>query len=187
MKLSDVSIERASSTHLDGIMKLAEDNAPERGGELTGTLDRKAVAATIQEMPSIVACIAGRVIAFVLTCEKASAGNPCVKAMLKAYPGSPDAYVYGPVCVDASARGLGIAGRMFEELRKLLPGREGILFIKATNESSLRAHRKIGMRQTAEYSYEGRKFVVFAYDGLANSKYKPGIGPAPARSPEWRT
>jgi GNAT superfamily N-acetyltransferase len=169
VKLDAVSIERASSTHLDGIMKLAEENAPERGGELTGTLDRKAVAAAIQELPSIVACSAGRLIAFVLTCEKDAARNPCVKAMLKAYPGPPNAYVYGPVCVDASARGLGIAGRMFEELRKLLPEREGILFIKATNEPSLRAHRKMGMRETAEFIYEGRKFLVFAYDGLASS------------------
>ena len=169
MNLGDVSIERANSTHVDGIMKLAEENAPERGGELTGTLDRKAVAATIQELPSVVVCSAGRVVAFVLTCEKASAGNPCVKAMLKAYPGPPDAYVYGPVCVDASARGLGIAGRMFEELRKLLPGRQGILFIKASNQPSLRAHRKMGMRETAEFKYEDRKFLVFAYDGSASS------------------
>ena len=144
-------------------MQLAEENAPERGGELTGTLDRNAVAATIQELPSIVTCSAGRVIAFVLTCEKDAARNPCVKAMLEAYPGPADAYVYGPVCVDASARGLGIAGKMFEELRKLLPGREGILFIKATNESSLRAHRKMGMRETARYIYENKEFVVFAY------------------------
>jgi hypothetical protein len=163
VNLSDVSIERANSTHLGGIMKLAEENAPERGGELTGTLHRKAVAANIQELSSIVACCAGQVIAFVLTCEKHRAGNPCVKAMLEAYPGSQDAYVYGPVCVDASARGLGIALKMFEELRRLLPEREGILFIKATNESSLRAHRKMGMHEAARYTYEGKEFLVFAY------------------------
>jgi hypothetical protein len=163
--LGDVSIERANSTHLDGIMKLAEENAPERGGELTGSVDRKAVGANIQELPSVVAYCAGRVIAFVLTCEKHRAGNPCVKAMLEAYSGAKDAYVYGPVCVDASARGLGLAGKMFEKLRKLLPDREGILFIKATNESSLRAHRKMGTREAARYTYEGKEFLVFAYGG----------------------
>jgi L-amino acid N-acyltransferase YncA len=84
--------------------------------------------------------------------------------MLKAYRGSTDAYVYGPICVDASARGFGIAGKMFEELRTLLPLREGILFIKANNESSLRAHRKMGMRETARYNFEGKEFVVLAYD-----------------------
>ena len=165
MNLGDVSIERANATHLDGIMKLAEENAPERGGELTGTLDRKSVGANIQELPSIVACAAEHIIGFVLTCEKHAARNPCVKAMLEAYRGSPNAYVYGPVCVGASLRGLGIAGKMFEELRKLLPEREGILFIKATNESSVRAHQKMGMVETARYTYEGKEFLVFTYGG----------------------
>lgn len=158
----DVSIERANAAHIDGIMKLAEENAPERGGELTGTLERETVAAAIQKLPSVVACSAGRVVGFVLTWEKNSSANPCVKAMLNAYAGSRDAYIYGPVCVDASTRGLGIAGKMFEELKRLLPGREGILFIKASNEASLRAHRKMGMRETARYAYEGKEFLVFS-------------------------
>ena len=165
MKIESISIERADPTHIDGILKLAEENAPERGGELTGSLPRQAVADTIQELPGIVACACGHVVGFVLSWEKESSKNPCVRAMLEAYPGAYDAYVYGPVCVDASARGLGIAARMFEELRKHLPGREGILFIKATNESSLRAHRKMGMRKTAEYRYEGKEFFVFSYSG----------------------
>jgi hypothetical protein len=36
---------------------------------------------------------------------------------------------------------------MFAELRELLPGREGILFIRTDNVVSLRAHQKMGMRQ----------------------------------------
>ena len=158
-----MTIVRAEPGHVDGILKLAEANYPERGGELTGTLNRSAVAATIEKLPSIVAVSDGVVVGFLLTWEKGPSGNACVNEMLKTYPGSPDAYVYGPVCVDASVRGLGIAGKMFEKLKKLLPEREGILFIKASNESSLRAHRKMGMRETARYMFEGREFVVFAY------------------------
>ena len=164
MKPGEVSIERADLRHIDGILKLAEANYAERGGELTGILDRNAVASTIRKLPSIVACSAGQVVGFLLTWRKGPSGNACVNAMLQAYPGSPDAYVYGPVCVDASVRGLGIAAKMFEELKKLLPDREGILFIKASNESSLRAHRKMGMRETARYHFEGKQFVVFAYN-----------------------
>jgi hypothetical protein len=159
-----VSIERANLSHLEGIMKLAEENYPERGGELTGHLDRDAIAATIQKLPSIVTCRTGQVLGFLLTGEKHSSGNPCVGAMLKAYPGSPDAYVYGPICVDASVRGLGIAAKMFGELRRLIPQREGILFIKASNESSLRTHRKMGMREAARYIFEGKEFLVFAFE-----------------------
>lgn len=163
MNVGDVSIQRANLSHLDGIMKLAEENYSEHGGELTGTLNRNAVAATIPKLPSIVACRNGEVLGFLLAWEKGPSGNPCVNAMLQAYSGSADAYVYGPICVDASVRGLGLAENMFKELRKLLPAREGILFIKAGNESSLRAHRKMGMHETARYIFEGKEFVVFAY------------------------
>jgi predicted GNAT superfamily acetyltransferase len=158
-----VSIERANLSHVDGIMKLAKRNYPEHGGELTGTLNWNAVVSTIQKLPSVVACRDGQVVGFLLTWEKHSSGHPCVRAMVEAYPGPPDAYVYGPICVDASVRGLGIAGRMYEGLRKLLPGRAGILFIKANNESSLLAHRKMGMRETARYIFEDKEFLVFAF------------------------
>ena len=93
MNVGTVSIERANSSHVDGILTLA----------------------TIQKLPSIVASRGERVVGFLLTWEKGKSGNACVNAMLEAYPGSSDAYVYGPICVDASVRGLGIAGKMFED------------------------------------------------------------------------
>ena len=158
-----ISLERANLTHVDGILKLAVANSPERGGELTGALPREAVVSTIQMLPGVVALRAGQVAGFLLSWEKAFSTHPCVAAMLDAYSGSEDAYVYGPVCVDASIRGQGIAAGMFSELRKLIPGREGILFIKASNTSSIRAHINMGMRKTAEYTWDGRLFVVFAY------------------------
>ena len=165
MSWENIVIERASLSHVDGILKLAEENSPERGGELTGSAPREAVVSTIQALPSVVARRSEEVIGFLLAWEKTMSGNPCVKAMLEAYPGSHDAYVYGPICVSAAARGQGVAGRMFNELRNLLPGREGILFIRADNESSLRAHNKMGMRKTVKYMYEGRKFLVLTYRG----------------------
>ena len=158
-----MTIVRANAGNVDGIMELAEANYPERGGELTGTLNRNAVTATIQKMPSIVALRDNVVVGFLLAWEKGPSGNACVNAMLEAYSGSADAYVYGPICVDASVRGVGIAGKMFDELKRLLPGREGILFIKASNESSLRAHRKMGMKEMARYTFDAQEFVVFAY------------------------
>ena len=166
MSLENIIIERANLTHVDGILKLAEDNTAERGGELTGALVRDAVVATIQMLPSVVAHSAGHIVGFLLTWETTFSEHPCVRAMLRIYPGSPGAYVYGPVCVESSARGQGLAGSMFKHLGELLPGREGILFIKASNEPSLRAHRKMGMRKTAEFTYEGAKFFVFAYNAL---------------------
>ena len=52
---------------------------------------------------------------------------------------------------------------MFAELRKLLPGREGILFIRTDNIASLRAHQKIGMRAAAAFEHDGDAFLALAY------------------------
>lgn len=166
MSPENISVERANLTHVDGILKLAEANSPGRGGELTGSLPRDAVVAAIQMLPAVVAIRGGQVAGFLLSWEKSISAHPCVAAMLNAYAGSDDAYVYGPICVEASLRGRGLAAAMFAELRRLIPGREGILFIKANNTPSIRAHLKMGMRKTAEYTWDGRPFLVFAYDAL---------------------
>ncbi len=160
-----VVVECANLADVEGILKLAEENDVEHGGTLTGHLNRRAVAARIRQIPSIIARKDGRVLGFLLTSEKTGSLMPMERKMLEVYAGGPDAYVYGPVCVDASMRGHGLAERMFAELRRLLPGREGILFIRAENEPSLRVHRKMGMREVADFNQEGLKFVVFAYRG----------------------
>jgi L-amino acid N-acyltransferase YncA len=126
---------------------------------------REQIASSIQASPAVVARRNGKVIGFVLTRDKSGVNPPILEAMFRAYPGAENAYSYGPVCVDTSARGFGIAAMMFEELRKLLPGREGVLFIKASNESSLRAHRKMDMREVGEFTFENTRLIVFAYEG----------------------
>lgn len=94
-----------------------------------------------------------------------NADIPVIRAMLAAYPGTADAYVYGPICVSVEERGKGLAQAMFEELRRLQPGREGILFIRRDNTASLRAHAKMGMREVAEFEFGGNQFAVFSYFG----------------------
>ena len=93
-----------------------------------------------------------RLIGALLTSERAQASAPPVVAMLKAWPGSADAYVYGPVCVDQAARGLGVLEAMYAHAVALLPGREAVLFIKANNTRSLQAHARLGMRQVANFT-----------------------------------
>ncbi|WP_260446066.1 MULTISPECIES: N-acetyltransferase [unclassified Nostoc] len=84
--------------------------------------------------------------------------------MLQAYAGKQDAYLYGPICVDETMRGQGIAAVRFAKFKDFLPEREGILFIKANNKASLQAHQKMGMCKMAEFTYEGTVFLVFAYN-----------------------
>jgi hypothetical protein len=94
-----------------------------------------------------------------------AASSPIIRAMLAAYPGGPDAYVYGPICVDEAERGQGIAQAMFAERGRHLPGREGILFIRRDNPASLSAHAKMGMREVAAFAFNGRDHAILAYRG----------------------
>ncbi len=54
---------------------------------------------------------------------------------------------------------------MFAELRRLHAGREGMLFIRADNEPSLRAHRKMGMTEVASFLHAGVEHIVLSYFG----------------------
>lgn len=164
MNSEDIEIGRAELRDVHAIVALAARNAPDRGGELSVRLERDDVAAAIQGLLGVVARRKGKLIGFVLAGEKTGPHPPIVQAMLRVYSGRENAYTYGPVCVDESARGEGIAAMMFEKLRRLLPGRDGILFIKASNEASLRAHRKMGMREVGQFTFRGTPLVIFTYD-----------------------
>jgi len=159
-----VVVARAESADVDGIVALSRANEAEAGGTLTGKRSRATVEAVLARLPSIVARRGERIVGFLLTADKAAPDlPPVVRAMLAAYPGAPDAYIYGPVCVAASERGGGVAAAMVAELKRLLPGREGILFIRRDNPASLRAHGKLGMREVAGFAHDGAEFAVFAY------------------------
>ena len=45
----------------------------------------------------------------------------------------------------------GISGEAFEKQRSLLPGREGVAFIRRDNAASRAAHRKHGFLEVAEF------------------------------------
>ncbi|MGH6643993.1 MAG: GNAT family N-acetyltransferase [Bradyrhizobium sp.] len=159
-------VSEATNADLDGVLELQAENQIDRGGVLSASLSRSRVAAMMRDMPLIVARRGGLVTGFLMTTTKAmNADLPIVQAMFAAYQGRSDAYVYDPICVGAEERGKGLAQAMFEELRALEPGREGILFIRRDNEASLRAHTRMGMREVAEFRFNDFAFAVFSYIG----------------------
>jgi predicted GNAT superfamily acetyltransferase len=161
-----VEIARAEAGDLDGMLSLQAENRADRGGALSGSIPRERLSGLMAAMPIIVARRGGRVVGFLVTsAPSAEMGIPIVGAMLAAYPGAAGAYVYGPIVVAAAERGKGLAQAMFAQLRSLLPGREGILFIRRDNLASLRAHAKMGMREVASFTQGGADFTVFAYIG----------------------
>jgi L-amino acid N-acyltransferase YncA len=162
----ETDVGQASEADLDGIVELQAANQADRGGALSASFPRVRIAEMMREMPVIVARRGGRIVGFLMTGTRAmTADVPILGAMLAAYAGASDAYVYGPICVAAEERGQGLAQAMFSELRRLVPAREGILFIRRDNLASLRAHEKMGMREVASFLYSGREFAVLSYLG----------------------
>ena len=162
----EADIGLASEGDLGGIVALQAANQPDRGGTLSACLPYSRIEVMMREMPLIVARRGDRIAGYLMTGTRAmNADIPIINAMLAAYPGTADAYVYGPICVDAEERGKGLAQAMFSELRRLVPGREGILFIRRDNPASLRAHEKMGMREVAGFVFDGIELAVLSYIG----------------------
>jgi L-amino acid N-acyltransferase YncA len=161
-----VDIGQAIDADLEGILELQAANQAEKGGRLSANLPRSRIVAMMSEMPLIVARRNGRIIGFLMTGTRAmNADIPIIRAMLAAFSGTEDAYVYGPICVEGEERGKKIAQAMFAELRRLQPGREGILFIRRDNADSLRAHEKMGMHEVASFRFRGVEHAVLSYFG----------------------
>ena len=145
------------------ISVLLTANASDRGGALYGDWSIGVVTKWITDGTLIIVAIDGsKLIGALFTSEKEQASAPPVVAMLKAWPGSADAYVYGPVCIDQAARGQGVLEAMYAQLVAWLPGREAILFINASNTRSLRAHGRLGMVQVANFTLGGDVFIVLS-------------------------
>ena len=159
-------IALAEPHDIDGMLELQAKNLFDRGGLLSVAFSRTFFEKAIADMPVIVArrncCVIGYLRSSPLAVH---AHVPIIEAMRRAYPGSADAYLYGPICVAEDERGRGLAGRLFAALRKKLPQREGILFIRRDNPASLRAHIKMGMRAVGEFTHEGVAHAILSYVG----------------------
>ncbi|MBB1601419.1 GNAT family N-acetyltransferase [Variovorax sp. UMC13] len=166
MTPTPADIDTATDADLPGILELQAAHQIARGGMLSAEFPRLKIEQMMRTLPLVVARREGRVVGFLMAAERDMvAAPPVLRAMFAAYAGAPDAYVYGPICVDAAERGQGLAAAMFSKLRALQPGGEGVLFIRRDNEASLRAHRRMGMREVAGFELDGIGFAVFSYVG----------------------
>src|SRR5690242_11930162 len=122
-------IALATRDDIAGILDLQEHNLLGRGGLLSVRLPGAFIEAALDDLPQIVARRDGKIVAYLLAGSRAVHGHtPIIEAMFRAYPGSPDAYVYGPICVAESERGHGLATALFAALRERLPRRECVAF-----------------------------------------------------------
>jgi L-amino acid N-acyltransferase YncA len=161
---SDCEIALATVEDIPGILALQTVNLRSNGGALSIEFSKDWFERVLSEMPIIVARRNGFIVGYLVSSPLSVAANePLIQAKLRAYPGSSNPYNHGPVCIAEDERNRGIVSAMFDALRKRLKGREGIAFIRSDNAASLSAHKKLGMRQAAEFTHDGGAYVVVAY------------------------
>ena len=157
-------IALATRRDIVGILDLQEQNLLGRGGLLSVRLPGAFIEAALDDLPQIVARRDGKIVAYLLAGSRSvHAQTPIIKAMFRAYSGSHDAYIYGPICVAESERGHGLATALFAELRERLPERECVAFVRRDNAASLRAHLKMGMKDVASFEHDGVAHAVLAF------------------------
>jgi predicted GNAT superfamily acetyltransferase len=157
-------IAPAEFVDIVGILELQGENQADRGGALSVRLSFQWFEAARAEMPLIVARRDWSVVGYLVASSVQSQAHiPIVQGMLRAYPGAPDSYIYGPICVAASERGQGLPARMFAAQRARMGRRPCFTFIRRDNAVSLRAHAKIGFHEVATYMHDGVAQVVLAY------------------------
>ena len=137
---------------------------PDSGGSLSVRQTAEWFKRAILENSVVVSRRDGKVVGYVLgTSLAAKAHIAIIQAMLRTFPAPSDCYLYGPVCVAETERGKGLAVALFKELQAHMGGSSAMTFIRADNAPSLRAHRKMGMRDLGAFTNEDVLYIAFKY------------------------
>jgi predicted GNAT superfamily acetyltransferase len=116
-------IALATRDDIEGILDLQEQNLLVRGGLLSVRLPGAFIEAVLDDLPQIVARRNGKIIGYLLAGSRGvHTQTPVIQTMFRAYPGSNDAYVYGPICVAESERGRGLATALFRRIARAAAG-----------------------------------------------------------------
>ena len=151
-----ITIQLAMPEDIDGILSLEAENKIARGGLLVSSLTSEYLSAILNELPLIIAKQSDRVHGFlIISDQQMNRDSPIMQAMLSVYSASPDAWICGPVCVRSEFRGMGLFRAMVTRLKQELAGGDVVLFIRADNSASVRAHTSVGFRQVASFAFGG--------------------------------
>jgi L-amino acid N-acyltransferase YncA len=161
---ADYEISLATLDDIPGILTIQEPNLIERGGGLSMRQTADWFRNAVIEKSIVVARHDDKVVGYVLgTSLAAKAHVTIIQTMLRVFPAQPDCYFYGPVCVAETVRGKGLAAALFEVLKTHMDGRPAMTFVRADNAPSLRAHRKMGMRELGTFVSEGVPHIALTY------------------------
>jgi len=154
----------ATTDDIPAILAMQEPNLHENGGGLSVRHTADWLKRTMSEMPIVVARRDGVVVGYALaTSVSAKSHVGIVQTMLRAFPAPPNCYLFWPVCVAESDRGNGLARMMYQEMRKRLPGRTAMSFVRSDNMPSLKANRKMGKMELGAFTHDAETYIVFAF------------------------
>ncbi len=153
----------ATADDIPELLSLQAENQIGRGGSLSIEFPAPWYEHVLRSMPVIIGRRDGRLAGFLVSSEQEATQHlPLVRAKFAAYPTGSGAYNSGPMCIAAKDRGQGLAAKLFDMQRALLPGREGVAFIRRDNSTSRAAHARYGFREVAEFSHLGVEYLVAA-------------------------
>jgi L-amino acid N-acyltransferase YncA len=156
----------ATAEDIPDILALQSANQVSRGGSLSVEFSAEWFERAVNDMPIVIARREGELVGFLVSSSQAATQHLALpQAKYRAYPAGPEAYNSGPLCIAANERGRGLVSKLFSAQRSLLPGREGIAFIRRDNATSRAVHAKYGFREVAEFSHAGVEYLVVSYSG----------------------
>ena len=154
----------ATNDDIPAIVAMQDVNLHENGGGLSVRQSADWFRRTMSEMPIVVVRREGVVVGYALATSVAAKSHvSIVQTMLRAFPAPANCYLYGPVCVRESERGNGLAAMMYQEMRKHLPNRTAMSFVRSDNTPSIRANRKMGKTELGQFIHDGEAYIVFGF------------------------
>src|SRR5215203_2399566 len=159
-------ISVATAEDIPDILALQSANQVSRGGALSVEFSAQWFEQALKDMPVVIARRDGQLVGFLVSSSQAATRHLALpEAKYRAYPAGPEAYNSGPLCIAASERGRGLVSKLFGAQHSLLPGREGVAFIRRENAASRAVHAKYQFREVAEFSHAGVEYLVVSYSG----------------------
>jgi hypothetical protein len=173
MPASDLAyaISVATVADIPDILSLQAENQLTRGGALSIEFPAQWFERAVHDMPIVIGRREGQLVGFLVSSSPAATGHLALsQAKYRAYSAGPGAYNSGPLCIAASERGRGLVSKLFAAQRSLIPGREGVAFIRRDNAVSRAVHAKHGFREVAEFSHDGTEYLVVSFLEEASSQ-----------------
>ena len=158
------AVSIARERDIPEIVALQSENQISRGGALSIEFPPVWFERAVADLPIVIARREGLLVGYLVSSSQQATQHLALsQAKYRAYPGSPTSYNSGPLCIAASERGQGLARRLFDTQRALLPGREGIAFVRRDNSTSRSVHARLGFHEVAQFNHAGIDYSVFAY------------------------